>query len=202
MNKLAFAAIQSVWSYVGRVCRPAACIVWVWPTSLGSESEEVSYRTYLLMFIAIKLIPNACHSSLISLHVTCTHHLSANQQYRQTVTAFSYVTPCSLSGIYQCFRRAWLRIQVLHPWRRRQLMPPKHALVPNHRHLSTRSPRHEAWRPQNSYTRCSLCRLIRAAFFSANVAALSQEVPTAKWMSNQPALWTPDILGPTQYEDT
>jgi hypothetical protein len=24
----------------------------------------------------------------------------------------------------------------------------------------------------------------------ASVAALSQEVPTVKWMSNQPALWT------------
>jgi hypothetical protein len=53
------------------------------------------------------------------------------------------------------------------------------------------------------YIRCSLCRLIRllstwcraAAFFSASAAALSQEVPTVKWMSNQPALWTPDIYG-------
>jgi hypothetical protein len=52
------------------------------------------------------------------------------------------------------------------------------------------------------YTRCSLCRLIRflstwcraAAFFSASGAALSQEIPTVKWMSNQPALWTPDII--------
>jgi hypothetical protein len=50
-------------------------------------------------------------------------------------------------------------------------------------------------------TQCSLCRLIRllstwcraAAFFSASGATLSQEVPTVKWMSNQPALWTPDI---------
>jgi hypothetical protein len=49
--------------------------------------------------------------------------------------------------------------------------------------------------------RCSLCRLIRllstwcraAAFFSASGATLSQEVPTVKWMSNQSALWTPDI---------
>jgi hypothetical protein len=48
------------------------------------------------------------------------------------------------------------------------------------------------------YTRCSLCRLIRllskwcreAAFFSASGAALPQEIPTVKWMSNQPALWT------------
>jgi hypothetical protein len=56
------------------------------------------------------------------------------------------------------------------------------------------------WR---SYTRYSLCRLIRlfstwcraAAFFSARGAALSKEVPTVKWMSNQPALWTPDICG-------
>jgi hypothetical protein len=30
------------------------------------------------------------------------------------------------------------------------------------------------------------------AFFSATGAALSQEAPTVKWMSNQPALWTPD----------
>jgi hypothetical protein len=29
------------------------------------------------------------------------------------------------------------------------------------------------------------------AFFSASGAALSQEVPTVKWMSSQPALWTP-----------
>jgi hypothetical protein len=32
-----------------------------------------------------------------------------------------------------------------------------------------------------------------AAFFSASGAALSQEVPTVKWMSNQLALWTPCI---------
>jgi hypothetical protein len=51
-------------------------------------------------------------------------------------------------------------------------------------------------------TRCPLCRLIRLlstgcsvrAFFSASGAALSQEVPTLKWMSSQPALWTPDTL--------
>jgi hypothetical protein len=51
-------------------------------------------------------------------------------------------------------------------------------------------------------TRCSLCRLIRvlstwcraAAFFSASGAALSQEVPTVKWMPSEPALWTPDIM--------
>jgi hypothetical protein len=72
-----------------------------------------------------------------------------------------------------------------------------------------------------SYIRCSLCKLIRllntwcraaaffsssihgvhcaglsdfslrAAFFSASGAALSQEISTVKWMSNQPALWTP-----------
>jgi hypothetical protein len=50
------------------------------------------------------------------------------------------------------------------------------------------------------YTRCSLCRPIRlrstwcraAVFFSANAVALSQEVPTVKWMSSQPAFWTPD----------
>jgi hypothetical protein len=49
-------------------------------------------------------------------------------------------------------------------------------------------------------TRFSLCRLIRvlsmwcraASFFSASGAALSQEVPMVKWMSSQPALWTPD----------
>jgi hypothetical protein len=35
------------------------------------------------------------------------------------------------------------------------------------------------------------CR--EAAFFSASGAALSHEVPTVKWMSKQPALWTPDI---------
>jgi hypothetical protein len=53
--------------------------------------------------------------------------------------------------------------------------------------------------------RCATCleksrrRLIRllstccrkAAFFSASGAALSQEVPTLKWLSNQTALWTP-----------
>jgi hypothetical protein len=52
------------------------------------------------------------------------------------------------------------------------------------------------------YTRCSLCRLIRllstlcraAPFFSASDAALSQEIPTVKLMSNQPALWTPGIV--------
>jgi hypothetical protein len=51
------------------------------------------------------------------------------------------------------------------------------------------------------YTRCSLWKLIRllstwchaAEFFSASGAALSQEVPTVIWMSNQCALWTPDI---------
>jgi hypothetical protein len=54
------------------------------------------------------------------------------------------------------------------------------------------------------YTWCSLCRIIRllstwcraAAFFSASAAALSQEIPTVKGMSNQPALWTP---GTTRY---
>jgi hypothetical protein len=30
-------------------------------------------------------------------------------------------------------------------------------------------------------------------FFSSNGAALSQEVPAVKWMSNQPALWKPYI---------
>jgi hypothetical protein len=48
----------------------------------------------------------------------------------------------------------------------------------------------------------SLCRLIRLlstwchamAFFSASGATLSQEVLMLKWMSNQPALWTPDII--------
>jgi hypothetical protein len=52
-----------------------------------------------------------------------------------------------------------------------------------------------------THTECSLCRLIRllgtwcrsAAFFPASGAALSQEVPTVKWMPNQPALWTLDI---------
>jgi hypothetical protein len=52
------------------------------------------------------------------------------------------------------------------------------------------------------YTACLSCRLIRllstwchaAEFFSASGAALSQEVPTVKWMSNQPALWTTDIF--------
>jgi hypothetical protein len=33
-----------------------------------------------------------------------------------------------------------------------------------------------------------------AAFFSASGAALSLEVPTVKWMSNQLALWTPSIF--------
>jgi hypothetical protein len=33
------------------------------------------------------------------------------------------------------------------------------------------------------------CRAV--AFFSASGRALSREVPTVKWMSNQPALWTP-----------
>jgi hypothetical protein len=50
-----------------------------------------------------------------------------------------------------------------------------------------------------TYIRYSLCRLIRllsmwcpvAAFFSASGAALSQEIPTVKWTSNQPALLTP-----------
>jgi hypothetical protein len=49
--------------------------------------------------------------------------------------------------------------------------------------------------------RCSLCSLIgllntwyrAVTFFSASDAALSQEVPMVKWMSNQPVLWTPDI---------
>jgi hypothetical protein len=47
-------------------------------------------------------------------------------------------------------------------------------------------------------TRCSLCTLLStwcraAAFFSASGAALSQEIPTLKWMFNQPALWTLDM---------
>jgi hypothetical protein len=50
-----------------------------------------------------------------------------------------------------------------------------------------------------SYTQWSLCRLMRffstwcraAEFFSASGASLSQEVPTIKWMSNEPALWIP-----------
>jgi hypothetical protein len=54
---------------------------------------------------------------------------------------------------------------------------------------------------KSNNTRCSLYRLIglpstwcrAAAFFSASGAALSQEVPMVKWMSNQPALWTPGI---------
>jgi hypothetical protein len=46
-----------------------------------------------------------------------------------------------------------------------------------------------------TYTRCSLCRLCRVAaiFISASDPVLSQEIPTVKWMSNQPAHWTPDI---------
>jgi hypothetical protein len=56
-------------------------------------------------------------------------------------------------------------------------------------------------RSQFYYTRCSVCKLFRlsmwcraAALLSASGAALSHEVPTVKWMSNQPALWTPDIF--------
>jgi hypothetical protein len=33
------------------------------------------------------------------------------------------------------------------------------------------------------------------SFLSASGAALSQEIPTVKWMSNQLALWTPGIMG-------
>jgi hypothetical protein len=36
------------------------------------------------------------------------------------------------------------------------------------------------------------CRAV--AFFSASGSALSQEVPTVKWMSNQPVLWTSYIF--------